>query len=1273
MADVVGLVASILQLVDTVAKTRDYIEDFRNAPHDQRQLLEEIQSLDPLIRELDRRIGGGRAGLVKNLESPLKEVKEVLEQLTKKLDLQGVQKFRSRVTWSLWGKDDIHDGLGTIERFKSLLNAWLGVDISFSVQDVSSSVSAVAKEQQIDHSYMIRSIASSSKAQEGYHEHTVSLLTNATEEQQINHHYLSKVVRTVGKTQEYYHDRTISLFENASEEQNKNHKSLLNTITDVGRKQEEYHNSVERDQMIEWYSPLNMFLRQADVFSAWEPGTGVWLLEHDLFREWKSGAGKALWCQGMPGAGKTVLASLITHTLQVETESENIGVGVIYLEHRESDVPPPSRLLAALWRQLVVGKPISQSLDKLYRKHREPRTRPTIEEDAAVLRSIISEYAKVFIVVDGLDEYPDEQRDILLLHLRAFGPAVNLLLTSRPHIIVGHVVSNFETLEIRATEHDIRLYLDSKISKSSRLSKHVSDSPNLHQQLEATVVERSDGMFLLATLHVNSLTKTRTVKDVRNALGNMADNLDLAYRAVVDRINQQDPGDSKLAWQALAWITHAKRPLRFSELREALGVELGATELDPENLPAMDIVLSVCAGLVKVDREDDKIRLIHYTTEIYLQSAHVRASTFPRAQSDITMTCITYVSFGFEGISQKLRQPIFLFTFNPFLDYAVEYCLIHARGPPESEIQPALLSFLSTCSLWRDLWAWKRIGPPLPSDRLSIAAVFNLEETFGRILEEDGLDFNALLNEAASRGATDVVRTLLENGVNVRAHKPPSSPASQHAPRDGYDAILSLLIDDGAQVNHNRRQGTAVSPMTKRGEGILKLIMGSRTGIVADGGSALRAATKNGNSETAKLLIDGGADINSNDGWALRAAAKHRNAEIIKLLIDGGADMDSKDGWALRTASKDGDEEIVNLLVEGGANVNADGGWALMSACKDGHTGIVKRLIDGGANVNSNQGRALRTTSGDGNTTILNLLISGGADVNSNNSCVFRAASESGNLEVVKLLLDAGADIDANNGEALRTASKKWDTQMVKLLIDAGADVNASNGEALRIASKAGNKEIVKLLVKGGADVEASNGEALCVASEEAIARLLVEAGADTNANSGAALRAAARYRSAKSQVFKLLIEASADLAKSVKLLVGAGAHVANGALYAASRNGNAEVVRLLIEGGAPVDIDGYKGFGSALYAASCNGNAEVVRLLIEGGSDIVANGRYALGAATESGNAKLVKLLTEAGAEIEAKSGRVSGETTDEETVVGSSHTSPQLELEPERRVLDS
>ncbi|KAJ7613770.1 ankyrin repeat-containing domain protein [Mycena polygramma] len=1256
MADIVGLVASILQLVDTVAKTRDYIQDFRNAPHDQQKLLKEIQSLDPLLGVVDPLIRGGRAGLLKNLETPLEQMEKVLSRLTKKLDQQGIQKFRSRLTWSLWGKKDVEDGLKTIERFKSSLNAWLGVDNSSSTHDILSAISNVIQEQLFNQRELVKSLESSRQAQQDYHEQTVSLFTKTAEE--------------LGR---YFND-------------------LSSSIREVGESQEHHQRAVDRDQIIKWYSPLNMLPRHAAIYKNREPGTGLWLLEHPLFQEWKLGTGKMLWCQGMPGAGKTVLASLITNTLRVEAESQDIGVGVIYLQHsKETDVPDPSTLLAALWRQLVFRKLVSPALEHLYSMHHEPETRPTIEEDDAILRSIIVEYSRVFILVDGLDEYPQEPRDTLLRYLGALGSSVNLLLTSRPHIIIGHIISSYEMVEIRATEHDIGIYLDSKIAQSKRLSNHIKASLVLQQSLKPTVVKRSDGMFLLVKLHFDSLTKTCTVKDARIALENMADNLDRAYSVVVDRINQQDPGDRKLAWRTLSWITHAKRPLRCSELQGALAVEPGATNLDHDNLPDRDIVLSICAGLV-VFNEKDEICFIHYTTAEYFKLA------FPGAQSDIAMTCITYLSFRFEGISPALRKPMFLFTYNPFLHYAVKYCLSHAKGPPESEIKPALLSFLSNCSLWRTLWTWKYGGKPLPSDRLRLAVMFHLEETVQNMIIT--ADLGALLQEAAVNGATKVVRLLLNNGVNVRA------PGLQRRDCTSPDAavILSLLNKDALNADRDQCHGLHI---TKQGEKILKLCLESGTGIDADGGQALEAASSNGNTEVVKLLIDGGADINANDGEALRIASAKGDAEIVKSLIEAGADVDRHGGRALGAASHDGSAEVAKLLIEAGADVDANSGEALREASKKWDTEVIKLLVEGGADINANDGEVLRIASEKGDAEIVKLLIEVGADVDANNGQSLQAASRTGSAEVVKLLMEAGinskdigpalyaafarngnaevikllieghADVDASetgNAEIVQlliegnadtalnsglcAASRSGSIALVKLFIDAGADVDANNGKALSLASRKNNKDIVNLLIEAGANINAPlcslrdiNGQlsAAAKSGDAEVVKMLIEAGANVNAYYGAALWVA--IGKGNTEVVKLLLESGAHIhgqalraaseggnAQVVKLFLEAGADVNDSgtALRVASENGNREIAKLLIEAGVEVDA----GDGLALWTASRVGNTEVVKLLIEAGADVNANSAIALRAAARVGNTEIVKLLIEAGADVNANGG---------------------------------
>ncbi|KAJ7844658.1 hypothetical protein B0H13DRAFT_126803 [Mycena leptocephala] len=304
MADIVGLVASILQLVDAVVKARDYIQNFRNAPKDQQQLLQEIKSLDPLIRQLDERIRSSHAAGLASFETPLNELKEMIERLTKDI----VQKSSSRLTWSMWGKEDVQKGLSTIERFKTLLSVWLGADISDSAQVIECAISDLSEEQRVDHRYIITSLNRSARDQQDHHDRTTSTLKSATEEQRINHNYLLKSVRG------------------------------------IARNQEQYLTAEERDRIIEWYSSINFFLRQADILNSRQPGTGQWLLEHHLFKKWKSGVTKTIWCRGMPGAGKTVLVSIVVDNLRAELESETIGIAVIYLSHKETETQSPTNL-----------------------------------------------------------------------------------------------------------------------------------------------------------------------------------------------------------------------------------------------------------------------------------------------------------------------------------------------------------------------------------------------------------------------------------------------------------------------------------------------------------------------------------------------------------------------------------------------------------------------------------------------------------------------------------------------------------------------------------------------------------------------------------------------------------------------------------------------------------------------------------------------------------------------------------------------------------------
>ncbi|KAJ7914573.1 hypothetical protein B0H13DRAFT_2460481 [Mycena leptocephala] len=387
----------------------------------------------------------------------------------------------------------------------------------------------------------------------------------------------------------------------------------------------------EREKIIEWASPLNFFPRQADIFSSRQPGTGEWFLQHRMFEKWKAGEIPALWCRGIPGAGKTVLASIVVDDLRGNLANKNTGVGVLYLDHKATaEAHSPRNLLAAVWRQLALEEPITWDFHGLYKKHRAQGTRLSLEETYSLLHSTVSKFSLVFMVVDALDEYPEMHRNTLLQNLWKLGAPVRLMLTSRPHISIDHLISNIKTLDVRASEEDIRMYLEGQIQESSRLSRHIQKSPTLRESIEEKIVKHIDGMFLLAKLHIDSLMTKLNDAAVKDALANLSSGLDGAYAGIVNRINQQSEDDRQLAWRALSWVFNAKTPLRPSVLREALAVEVEATVLDPGRQTDMDIISSVCAGLIVVNEADDKVRLMHYSAQTYFQS--VQTTLFPHAQ-----------------------------------------------------------------------------------------------------------------------------------------------------------------------------------------------------------------------------------------------------------------------------------------------------------------------------------------------------------------------------------------------------------------------------------------------------------------------------------------------------------------------------------------------------------------------------------------------------------------------------------------------------------------
>ncbi|KAJ6533070.1 hypothetical protein B0H19DRAFT_965143, partial [Mycena capillaripes] len=129
-----------------------------------------------------------------------------------------------------------------------------------------------------------------------------------------------------------------------------------------------------------------------------------------------------------------------------------------------------------------------------YERHLQKKITPSLDEVHYILRSTIEALKKVYIIIDAVDEYPEDKWLILQESLTAMGGTVNLLLTSRHRIQSDLSLSNPRTLEIRADDQDVWKYIDEHIRKSKNLSRHVKIRPELQEEICSKIQSTIDGM-----------------------------------------------------------------------------------------------------------------------------------------------------------------------------------------------------------------------------------------------------------------------------------------------------------------------------------------------------------------------------------------------------------------------------------------------------------------------------------------------------------------------------------------------------------------------------------------------------------------------------------------------------------------------------------------------------------------------------------------------------------------------------------------------------------
>ena len=544
------------------------------------------------------------------------------------------------------------------------------------------------------------------------------------------------------------------------------------------------------------------------------------------------------------------------------------------------------------------------------------------------------------------------------------------------------------------------------------------------------------------------------------------------------------PAVSEDALTLLRWLAYAMRPVTLAELQTAVTIRPEDDEVDYEDEGDFRDSLDILAGLVvfsdgadstedvgytqydkaSVETQeltpDSRVRLAHFSVKEYLESERISgtSASFFRLESGachkfLAQSCLTYfMSYSKSG--EKTSPKLDLDRFH-LLNYAADKRHEHSRLRSDDDVSREVS--LLECEDARLDW--------LQIDRL----------------QRDGLGLSVQDSRcmpsicyAVFLRLSRVVKELLAAGQDANAVGPHRAPLLVVAARHEDQTTVELLLAHGADVN--------------------------MTSTNWRGGNALWYTASRGLLLT-KLLVDNGADVNfeCRQGTPLSAACGTNDRSVVKFLLERGARVDAVDrggGTALMTASSYGHPEMVKFLIAKGADVNHPSTYTtpLIEAAGSGRTDVMGILVDAGADVNAQDCGALLEALMGGHEHAVIFLEAKGAKkltIEQLNKTLIRVCNNRFHQfpkKAVQLLLDRGADVSAGDSSALLDAMRSGHENTVALLEAKGAikptlkQLKDALVKVRRYGFHWNRESAVQMLLDHGADDNAADSETSLIA-----------------------------------------------------------------------------------------------------------------------------------------------------------------------------------------------
>ncbi|KAK0431470.1 hypothetical protein EV421DRAFT_2090121 [Armillaria borealis] len=725
---------------------------------------------------------------------------------------------------------------------------------------------------------------------------------------------------------------------------------MVKDLNDMNKRQQEADAEKAADELakrlrvqnvVNWLEPLNSRAKLREVRERRQLGTCEWLLSHPRFASWYS-SGSFLWMNGIPGNGKTLLASFVIDHLKERVTSDEIVLFAFadFQDARSTDVVV---LLRTLLAQLLdhckpedfVEDPDFAELEKTVQRHHADRPK-FLQYLVELLGKASAPWKRVFVVIDALDECMQGKRRESIAAIRdlaSAGSNISILVTSRAEQDIVDVLSSVPTIslvnETWRVKDDIRRFIEEKMNNSD-LSLARLPEP-VRARISSTLLEKANGMFRLVDCQLQSLAEVDFENDIDEILRNLPADLNSMCERIFQRVKSKGERAVKIVQHTLWWLVGSHRQLRLEELMEAVMVEAGRDSPNTDLKPLSgERLLEMCSSLVRHDAETDILTLSHASVQDFLFSDylkdtehhnyHIRSFSFLHRHT--TGLISAYLQYGdfqngpcttSQNLAKRLEQhPLLAYVASSWHVHVVkmyETCFESGEQPPDVHTLFALSddsekSILAWCSC-RQV---SHFGTELRYITKDGSSELQWKYYWGEL---DYMVYPLLL-----QGPASLIRVLL--------HKLPQfkermlfyfgTPLMISIFAGKLDTVKLLVQDLHVDVNtcawHYDCSYEVVSP----------IFLATNDIIIG--------AADYGHADILQSLIDHGVDKNTRSSISgntvLHVAVRYGCIDGVKVLVEAGCDISprSKGKTPLDLALNQQSSDLVRYLLNKGASFN---------------------------------------------------------------------------------------------------------------------------------------------------------------------------------------------------------------------------------------------------------------------------------------------------------------------------------------------------------------